>query len=299
MLLDNLILFLRIVEKKGMAAAGRELGLSPATVSEKLAALEMYYGAQLLTRTTRSISLTDEGRMLVEGARRILAEAEETESRIKLGIERISGPIRFSVPTDLGRNRIVPLLNQFLEEHPDTKIDIVLSDGYVDLVAQGFDLALRYGALSDSTLRAKTLGPNSRLVCAAPEYLKAHGTPQHPDDLVRHNCILMRFGDAIDNVWKFLVDGREKDFLVQGNRIANDGDLVRAWCCAGSGIALKSNWDVDKQLRSGQLVQVLKKYTPAPTNIQLVYPAGGTQPRRIRLLIDDLAIWFSNNSKNF
>ena len=143
MLIENLKLFLLIVEKAGLAAAGREVGLSPATVTERLAALEAHYGARLLTRTTRSISLTDEGRELVTGARRILAETEETEARIKLGVEKISGMIHMSAPSDLGRTQLVPLLDQFMSEHPEIAIDLTLSDGIIDLVGQGIDLALR------------------------------------------------------------------------------------------------------------------------------------------------------------
>lgn len=297
--LDNLTLFLRIVEKEGMAAAGRELGLSPATVSERLTALETYYGARLLTRTTRSVSLTDEGRLLVKGARRILAEAEELETHIKLGVEKISGTIRISAPVDLGRNRIAPLLDQFLERHPDIKIDLVLNDGYIDLVAQGIDLALRFGALSESTLRSKTLGTNRRIVCASPAYLETFGTPKHPDDLAKHNCILMRFGNTIDNAWEFSIDGQAIIQRVQGNRIVNDGDLVRAWCCAGYGIAYKSSWDVYEHLNSGAVVEILKEYAPAPSSIQLVYPSGATQPRRIRLLIDELTTWCTNNPTGY
>ena len=296
MILNNLTLFLRIVEKGGMAAAGRELGLSPATVSERLATLETYYGARLLTRTTRSIRLTEEGQLLVDGARRLLAEAEEIKSRIKLGVEKISGTIRMSIPVDLGRNRIARRLVGFIEHHPDIKIDLVLSDGYSDLVAQGFDLALRYGNLADSTLRSKTLGRNQRIVCASPDYLETNGVPKHPDDLPYHNCILMRFENSVDNEWKFLVDGREKLLLVQGNRIVNDGELARNWCRDSHGIALKSIWDVHNDLQSGALVQVLKKFAPPPTNIQLVYPSGAVQPRRIRLLIEQLSDWFVENA---
>lgn len=296
MILNNLTLFLRIVEKGGMAAAGRELGLSPATVSERLAALETYYGARLLTRTTRSISLTEEGQLLVDGARRLLAEAEEIESRIKLGVEKISGTIRMSVPVDLGRNRIAPLLDAFMEQHPEIKIDLVLSDGYSDLVAQGFDLALRYGNLADSTLRSKVLGKNQRIVCASADYLKINGVPKHPDDLSYHNCILMRFENSVDNEWAFLIKNREKLQRVQGNRIVNDGELVRKWCRDGHGIALKSIWDVHNDLQSGALVQVLKKFAPLPTNIQLVYPSGAVQPRRIRVLIEQLSDWFKKNA---
>lgn len=166
MLLDNLALFLLIVEKGRLSAAGREMGLSPTTVSERLVALEAHYGASLLTRTTRAISLTDEGKALVEGARRLLSEANELEARIRLGVEKVSGPIRLSAPSDLGRNQLVPLLDGFLAKNPNVTIDLTLSDGYVDLVGQGLDLAIRYGALADSTLKVRKLAESRRIVCA-------------------------------------------------------------------------------------------------------------------------------------
>src|SRR5260370_33271768 len=185
-ILNNLALFLRIVEKGGLAQAGREFGLSPASVSERLAALERYFGAALLLRTTRAISLTDEGRLLVQGARRLLAEADEFEALIRLGVDRISGPIRLSAPIDLGRSYLVPILDAFLSEHPDVTIDLNLTDGFVDLVGQGQDLAVRYGELADSTLRVRRLGKNRRVVCASPAYLRNRGTPPQPDDLTQH-----------------------------------------------------------------------------------------------------------------
>lgn len=293
MMLENLELFLRIAERGGMAAAGRDLGLSPTTVSERVAGLEAYYGARLLTRTTRSISLTDEGRALVDGARRILAEAEELETRIRLGMERISGSIRISAPVDLGRNRVARLLDTFMAEHPEIKFDLTLDDGYADLAARGFDLGIRFGELADSTMRTRKLGDTRRLVCASPSYLEANGIPRHPDDLLLHNCILMRFGHGVDRHWRFLVDGREKVYPVTGNRIVNDGALVREWCRAGYGIALKSNLDVDEDLRAGRLVQILEAFTSPLTNLQVVYPAGAVQPRRVRLMIDHLVAGFS------
>src|SRR5882724_8991867 len=186
MILDNLALFLRIVEKGGLAPAGRELGLSPASVSERLVALENYYGAALLHRTTRVISLTDEGRLLVHGARRLLAEAEELDALIRLGVNKISGPIRLSAPIDLGRSYVVPIIDAFLAEHPEVTIDLSLTDGYVDLVAQGQDLAIRYGELADSTLRVKRLADNRRVVGSVWAYLKSNSPTQRPDALAHH-----------------------------------------------------------------------------------------------------------------
>lgn len=293
MLLDNLALFLRIVERGGLAAAGRDVGLSPATVSERLRALEAHYGAALLTRTTRAVSLTDEGRLLVAGARRLLAEAEELETRIRHGTEMISGPIRLTTTQDLGRRCIVPLIDAFLAEHPAVTIDLNLTDGYVDLVGQGFDLAIRHGVLADSSLKTRSLGPNRRLVCAAPAYLEAHGTPRHPLDLAAHDCILMRFGQNLDAEWTFRIDGKLERVTVRGRRVANDGALVRQWCLAGHGIAFKSVRDVDADLASGALVELLADYSAGETGLQVVYPAGAVQPRRVRLLIDRIAAAFA------
>src|SRR3984893_9404519 len=229
MILDNLVLFLRIVEKGSLAAAGRELGLSAASVSERLVALERYYGAALLQRTTRAISLTDEGRLLVQGARRLLAEADELEALIRLGVNKMSGPIRLSAPIDLGRSHVVPILDAFLANHPDVTIDLNLTDGYVDLVGQGQDFAIRYGELADSTLRVKRLAENRRIVCASPAYLKTHGTPQYPDDLVHHECLVMRYGLTTDREWPFLIDGKERRGGGAGDPVAKNRAIVRGW----------------------------------------------------------------------
>ena len=293
-ILDNLALFLRIVEKGGLAPAGRELGLSAATVSERLVALEKYYGAALLHRTTRAISLTDEGRLLVQGARRLLAEADELEALVRLGVDKISGPIRLSAPIDLGRSYLVPILDAFLAEHPEVTIDLNLTDGYVDLVGQGQDLAIRYGELADSSLRLKRLGENRRVVCASPAYLKNKGLPQHPNDLAHHECILMRFGLTIDRDWPFLVDGKERSVVVRGHRIANDGGLVRDWCRNGYGVARKSFWDVEADLKAGTLVELLQEFSAGSTGLQIVYPATQVQPKRVRLLIERIGEAFAS-----
>jgi DNA-binding transcriptional LysR family regulator len=296
MILGNLALFLRIVEKGSLAAAGRELGLSAASVSERLVALEKYYGAALLNRTTRAISLTDEGRLLVQGARRLLAEADELEALIRLGVEKISGPIRLSAPIDLGRSTLVPILDAFLAEHPEVTIDLNLTDGYVDLVGQGQDFAIRYGELADSTLRVKRLVENRRIVCAAPAYLATRGTPQHPDDLVQHECLVMRYGLTTDRDWPFLIDGKERRVVVQGHRIANDGELVRVWCRNGLGIARKSRLDVEADLKTGNLVEVLQDFSSGDTGLQIVYPATQAQSKRVRFLIERIAKAFSSSS---
>jgi len=188
-LLTNLSLFIRIVEKGGLAAAGRDFGFSPASVSERVSALEDHYGARLLTRTTRAISLTDEGRTLLDGARQLVSEATDLRSQVRHGADHLSGRIRISATFDLGRHRIDPIINAFIEQHPDIEIDFLLSDGYVDLVGQGIDLAVRIGDLADSSLSAVRVGQVGQTVCASPDYFARFGTPETPAELGAHRII--------------------------------------------------------------------------------------------------------------
>lgn len=296
--LDALSFFVRVVEKRGVAAAGRDFGMSPATASDRLAALEAHYGATLLHRTTRSISLTDQGRVLYDRARGLLEEANDLEAQIKLGVERLSGRIRVSAPCDLGERRIVPLVDTFLEQHPETSIELMLTDGYVDLASEGLDLAIRFGALSDSSLMARKIGDNRRVICAAPSYLEQHGRPEHPDELAAHNCLVMQFGPVIDREWSFVIDGKRHDVLVTGNRTANTGAQVRRWCLDGRGIALKSIWDVGQDLKQGRLVELLDGFEPQSNSaLQIVFNRGSGDIRRVRAFIDLLAESLKNASE--
>jgi DNA-binding transcriptional LysR family regulator len=294
-LIDSLALFVRIVERGGLAAAGRDMGLSPAMVTERLAALEAHYGARLLNRTTRSVSLTDEGKLLLDGARQLVSDAADMQSRIKLGVNRISGAIRISAPNDLGRHRVSQILDSFMQTHPDISVELLLSDGYVDLAGLGIDLAVRLGQLKDSSLNAVRLGSNRRVVCAAPGYLKLKGAPVVPRDLLAHNCLLMRFGMGVDRAWAFTESGRATTVVVNGNRIANDGSLVRQWCVQGFGIALKSHWDVKEDLRMKRLQELLTPFAPPASAVHVLYQGGSSTSKRVRALIDALIQGFSES----
>ncbi|MEM9431209.1 MAG: LysR family transcriptional regulator [Pseudomonadota bacterium] len=289
MLLDNLRVFLIIAEKGSLVAAARETGMSTTTVSERLAALEAHYGVVLLNRTTRSISLTEEGRTLVDGAKSVLSDVADLDTRIRHGAETLSGLIRISAPVDLGRSVISPAISTFSEENPAVSVELSLSDGYVDLVGQGFDMAVRFGNVTDSTLRVRSLGTFQRLVCAASGYLEKHGTPKSPDDLTDHNCLVMRFGEGLDNVWEFGKWPKRHRVTVRGNRVVNDGWLIRSWALAGYGIVLKSELDVAKDIQSGSLVSLLEDHLPSPNPLQMMFPPGRAQPRRVRAFADHLS----------
>lgn len=284
MLIDNIRLFLTITEKGSLVSTAREVGLSTTTVSERLAALESHYGVVLFNRTTRSLSLTDEGRTLLLGAKAVLAELEDLDARIRHGADTLSGPIRISAPIDLGRSVVSQVISNFTAQHPAISIELLLSDGYVDIVGQGFDLAMRYGAVTDSTLRTRNLGYFHRIVCAAPSYIATHGAPQTPGELTQHNCLTMRFGTTLDNVWRFGTLQKPQTVTVRGNMIVNDGSLVRQWALQGHGIILKSELDVAADLKSGALVALLQDYAFPPNPLQMMFPPGRAQPRRIRAL---------------
>ena len=288
MLLNNIVLFQKIVEKGSLSGAGRELGLSPTTVSERLTALEAHYGVVLLNRTTRAISLTEEGRTLVEGAKHVLGEIEDLETRIRHGAETLSGLIRISAPSDLGRTFVSREINRFMAQHPSISVELLLSDGNIDIVGQGFDIAVRYGAVTDSSLRVRSMGLWRRLVCAAPSYLQKHGTPRTPADLRGHNCLIMRFGPNLDNVWQLGPNALKQIITVQGDRVANDSALVGQWALAGHGIMFRSELDVGADIKAGRLVEVLADHAPQ-TPIHMLFPPSRAQPRRVRALADHLA----------
>ncbi|MEM9763428.1 MAG: LysR family transcriptional regulator [Pseudomonadota bacterium] len=289
MLIDNLRVFQAIAEKGSLAAAAREMRLSATTVSDRLAALEAHYGVTLVNRTTRSLHLTDEGQTLLAGSRGLLAEVEALDARIRHGARTLSGPIRIGAPIDLGRGLLSEVVEAFIAAHPNVTIEMALSDGFVDIVGLGLDLALRFGTVADSTLRLRALGEIQRRVCAAPAYLDRHGVPETPDALSAHTCLVMRFGSGLDDVWHFHVDGKPKRVAVRGNRVVNDGSLVRRWALAGHGIILKSELDVAEDIEAGRLVSLLEDYLPPPVPLQILYPPGSLRPRRVSAFSDALA----------
>lgn len=282
-------LFVAVIDAGQIGAGGRRLGLSPASASERIAAIEARSGARLLVRTTRSLGMTDEGRLYADVARSILADVDDLDARLRDGTTRISGRLRIEAPVDLGRNRIAPILDRFMAAHPHISVELVLSDGIGDLVSNGIDFSLRFGALSDSSLVARKIGPNRRLTCAAPSYIARQGQPIVPADLAQHDCLVMLFGNRPDNRWRFS-RGRDQIVVsVNPRRSANDSDLIRRWAMAGHGIAMKSIWDVSSDLAAGRLVELLPDFTLPDSNLQIVYPAGRAPPLRTRALMDAIA----------
>ena len=287
--LEHLRLFKSIVQFGSLASAARDLGLSSTTVSERLAALERDMGTVLLNRTTRSLSLTEAGQTLLEGLEPLLEEADRLAAQIKLGSDALAGAIRVSAPSDLGRTRVSDIINSFIAQNPAVSVELLLSDGYVDIVGDGIDIALRFGALADGTLRTRKLGTAPRIVCAAPAYIERYGKPSRPSDLQEHQCLLMRFGKMLDRQWHFGEGDSATSVMVDGARIADDGHLVRQWCVGGLGIALKSQYDVADDIKAGRLVPLLEAFAGPETDLQMLFPPSRAQPARTKALADALA----------
>ncbi len=285
--LGSLRLFERIVALGSLSAAARDTGLSLAVVSKRLAQLERGLDVRLLNRTTRRLSLTDEGALLHTHAQRVLDEVAQAESALSGHSGKVTGTLRMSAPNSFGRRWLVPALAAFAGQHPELDVQLSLSDEVVDLVGGGFDLAVRYGVLADSRLVARELAPNRRVLCASPAYLSRRGVPRSLDELPQHDCILI--GHLPMAEWRFGSGSGETSVRVHGHCVCDDGEAVQALALAGAGIALKSIWDVGDDLESGRLVQVLPRQAIAAAPLHAVYPSGRYLAPRVRLFVELLA----------
>jgi len=286
--LQEITVFARIVGTGSLSAAARELGMSPALVSRRLAALEARLGVRLINRTTRSLHLTDEGAAYYETCTRLLAEIEEADAAVSAGRADPRGILRVALPASFGNQHVAPLMPRFVARYPDVQLSLSLSDRNVNVVEEGFDLAIRIADLADSSLAARKLAPNRRVVCASPAYLQRHGTPRTPEDLAQHNCLTTT--DFSMN-WDYRdPDGKPGSMRVTGRYACDNWEVIRDWAVAGLGIALKSTWDVRRHLEDGSLVSLLPGYTFATdVAIYAVYPHRRHLPAKTRAFIEFLA----------
>ncbi|MBO6825894.1 MAG: LysR family transcriptional regulator [Sneathiella sp.] len=280
--------FVAVVEQQSFSKAGRELRLSTAVVSARVAKLEQHLGVRLLNRTTRQVSPTEEALEFYEECKKILSQVEVAEAVLASRKASPSGALRVTAPVVFGRKYLAPLLRDFQKQVPDLQIRLSLTDEFVDLVADGVDVAIRIAPLKDSSLKSLHLGASPRILCAAPRYLRQFGEPESLQDLLNHNCLLLRFPGSSQFQWHFEVDGKSQAIAVKGNLDSNNGDVIRDWALAGAGIVLKSRWEVAEYLASGELVQILPAARPLSVNISALYAGGGIQPPKIRLFLDFL-----------
>jgi DNA-binding transcriptional LysR family regulator len=281
--------FVRVAMLGSFSAAARALDLSQTMVTKHVAALEDRLGVKLLHRSTRKLVLTEGGRNYLTACERILAEIEEAEASASLDRIEPRGTLRLNVPLTFGFRQVVPALTEFSRLYPAVSFDLGLADRYVDLMEEGWDLAIRIGQLKDSSLVARRLAACRTIVCAAPAYLKQHGIPQTPDDLARHNCLAYTLPSAIGaNRWSF---GTEGDIVVpiQGNLRANNGDALLAAAVAGQGLIYQPTFIVGDSLREGSLVPVLSNYPTYEPAIHAVLPSGRQAPAKVRAFVAFLA----------
>jgi DNA-binding transcriptional LysR family regulator len=286
MRLEDLQFFVRIAELGSMAAAGREVGLSPSAASTRLTGLEKTFGAQLFARTTRRTSLTEAGRVLLQHARTALEEIRQARSVLEASTEAPRGSLRFSCNTFFGRKHILPYLVEFRELYPDVQLEMDMSDRIVDVIDEGYDMAFRTAPLADSSLLARRLAGNPRVLCASPAYIARKGAPRTPEDLVNHDFIAM----VSMPFWYFEGPDGEIAFEIQKPVIKGDnGDLTYDGALHGLGLSLKSLAHVWEDLRDGRLVEVMEDYKVARTGaIWAVYPPTQFVPPKVTALVDFL-----------
>jgi DNA-binding transcriptional LysR family regulator len=271
MRLVDLELFVLAAESGSVSSAGRRIGISPATASASLKRLEESVGARLFLRSTRSQRLTGEGEIFLEHCQQALRTLNDGREALNAGRAVIQGVLQISLPSDLGRNVLLPLIDEFQARHSLLQIRLHCSDRVADVFRQPVDIALRYGELPDSSLIALPIAPtNRRILCAAPSYLLRYGTPAQPSELVEHNCLTYQLSDKAHDRWTFIRDGLSTSVQVCGNRTSDDGEIVRRWAVAGCGIAYKSALDVISDVREGRLIRLCQEWQTEAAPLYLI-----------------------------
>jgi DNA-binding transcriptional LysR family regulator len=293
----GMAVFTKVVEGNSFASAARHFGLSPAMVSKHVQALEERLGARLLNRTTRRVSTTEVGQEYYGRSVRILAEVEEADSAASDLQTMPRGLLKVSAPLSFGTRHVTPIIADYLAVHPQVSVDLSLDDRYVDLLEEGFDLAIRVGRLPDSSLIARRLAATPMVICASPLYLERHGAPQTPRDLAGHNCLAYSFS-ATRGAWHFLDTERSEEVVdVSGRFSANNGEALRVLALKGEGILLAPAFIVDKDIEASHLIALLPGYTTADIPIHAVYPHSRDLSAKVRTFVDFLATRFTCPTK--
>ena len=291
--LNAMEVFVRVVQAGSFSAAARALDLTPSAVSKQIGRLEDRLGARLMNRTTRQLSLTEVGAGYYERASRILADIAEAERAVADLHGAPRGTLRLNLPHFFGRRYVVPLIPDFVAAHPEVRIHVTLNDRFVDLVEEGVDLAVRIGELQDSSLIARRLVANRRVVCGAPDYFARHGRPRVPAELEGHNCLVYTYR-ASRNDWHFTTpEGGEEVVTVAGNLEANEAEALYSLVLAGFGIGLLPLWLVGPDLEAGRLEQACPGYHGPDSEISVVYPPGRHLSPKVRAFVDFLVERFA------
>lgn len=270
MQIEDLRIFITVINAGNFTAAAEQLMLSKQYVSRRMAALEASLGVRLLIRNTRKLSVTDSGQIFSRHAQKILDDIHEAELAVSEKTRELQGAFRVSIPMSYGMSYLSPLIAEFLRLHPLVQFQVELGDRYVDMIGEGFDIAIRIGLLSDSTLIARRLSVLKRVICCSPDYLQRAGMPLLPEDLLQHACL--RYGREGQNGWELLQEGKRKLLDVHGPIVSNNGEVLRDAALAGLGLVLLPEFIVDEALKAGSLISVLEAFQPEPLVLSAVYP---------------------------
>lgn len=284
--------FSTLISSGSLGAAARELGVTTAAVSKHLAQMESRLGLVLVNRTTRRMSLTHEGEIYLDHARRILGEIDDLEHMLWGSTKAPQGLLRVNATLGFGRSHIAPLIAEYVKQFPQVDIQLQLSVNPPPITDDAYDVCFRFGHPPDSRTIARLIALNKRVLVASPAYIKEHGEPKSPSDLIKHNCIGIRQGDEGYGLWRFSSGkGKSKNEFtdsakVRGNLTTNDGGIAVNWALDGRGIVLRAEWDVAQHLQSGRLVQVMKNFETPDADIYAVYAERHKTSVRVKSLID-------------
>jgi DNA-binding transcriptional LysR family regulator len=290
--------FSTLISSGSLGAAARELGITTAAVSKHLSQMEDRLGLILVNRTTRRMSLTQEGEIYLEHARQILGEIDDLESLLWGTTVAPKGLLRVNATLGFGRSQIAPIISDYTKKYPQVDIQLQLSVNPPPITDDSFDICFRFGPPPDSRVVARLIAPNKRIFVASPLYLKNFGTPKSPEDLAKHNCISIRQGDEGYGIWRFInkQEASSKIIKVRGNLTTNDGEIAVNWALNGNGIVMRAEWDVARYLKSGRLVQVLENFQTPDADIYAIYPQTQRSSVRVKSLIDFVDEAFNKNS---
>lgn len=285
---SDLNLFALVARNRNLAAAARELGVTPPAVSKRLAQLEQRLGVRLMNRTTRRLSLTPEGELYLANGSRILDDLSELEHLVTRSRGEPTGLLRVNASFGFGRTYIAPAVSEFVERFPSMKIQLQLTERPLSLQEEGFDLGIRFGEVPDARINARLLLKNRRIVCASPAYLKRHGQPSVPHDLTRHSCIVLRENDSAYGTWHFSRGKRAETVKVDGSLSSNDGSIVLQWALDGRGIVARSQWEISGHIERGELVPLLVEWALPNADIHAIYLERNRLSAKLRTFVDFL-----------